>query len=108
MTGKQMIEDLKKSHPDIAIRVTRTLDESFQWDGDGPDPAEDGYLPYDVDVDAIRIRKGVVLTGTASLGGSYFTPDEPTGEVHGCLPQMIKEAMHNLAMEVMRASTSQE
>ncbi len=90
------IAALAIARPDIAIVVTRTRDENFQWDGDGPDPAEDGFDAYDVDVKAFSIRNGQLLEGSASLGGSYFREDEPTAEIHGYLPQMVEEAVEEL------------
>ena len=96
MTGKERIEILKTEHPDVHISVTRELDEYFQWDGDGPDPELDGYEAYNVDVEAMTIRNGELITGSDSLGGSYFKPDEEIGECHGYLPQMIDEALERL------------
>ncbi len=94
--GQDLIQKLKADRPDIAITLSRSMDDNFRWDGDGPDPNEEGYYAYDVDVTAIAIRNGVVLEGRASLGGSYFQPDEPIGEVHGYLPQMVEEAVEEL------------
>jgi hypothetical protein len=96
--GQELIERLRVERPDVAIVVSRTIDMNFQWDGDGPDPAEDGLEPYDVEVAAITIRRGVVYEGTDHLGGSYFAHDEPIGEVHGYLKQMVLEALEELAV----------
>lgn len=96
MTGAERIEQLRQTRPDVAIVVTREVDSYFSWDGDGPDPRDEGYSPYDVDVKAVAVRKGKLVEGVASLGGSYFLPDEDTGEVHGYLPQLIEEAVREL------------
>lgn len=90
------IAELVVTRPDIAVSVTRSHDETFRWDGDGPDPEEEGFLPHDVDVTARCIRNGKMYEGTASLGGSYFQPEEFTGEIHGYLPQMLEEAVKDL------------
>ncbi len=94
------IEALRLSRPDIAITVTRELDFNFRWDGDGPDPEDEGFDAYDVDVKAYAIRNGTMYEGSASLGGSYFLPDEPTADIHGYLPQMVEEAVEELNAQV--------
>ena len=90
------IEALRLTRPDVAITVTRELDPNFEWDGDGPDPTEDGFDAYDVDVVACTIRNGELIEGRSSLGGSYFLPDEPLADVHGYLPQMVDEAVEEM------------
>lgn len=96
MTAEQKLEQLRAHDPSIAISVEREVDGTFAWDGGGPDPVDEGFLPYDVTVTATRIMDGRVLTGEAHLCGSYYRPEEPIGEVHGYLPQMIDEAVHEL------------
>jgi len=95
-SGREMIAELKITRPDVVIEVTRERDEYFRWDGDGPDPEEEGFEAYDVDVTARCIRNGEMVEGRDSLGGSYYKPDEALGEVHGYLPQMIDEALEEL------------
>jgi len=82
--------------PDIAILITRELDEIFAWDGDGPDPAEDGYDPYSVTVTAMTIRNGRIYEAHATLGGSYFKPSEPFAEIGGYYPDLRDEAIEDL------------
>lgn len=36
--------ELKKIAPSIAFSVRREEDSNYRWDGDGPDPAEEGYV----------------------------------------------------------------
>jgi hypothetical protein len=98
--GQALIEKLKDERPDVCITVSREVDDTFVWDGDGPDPEDDGYLPYDVDVVASTIRAGVLIETRSSLGGSYFEDDEETGEIHGYLPQMVREALARLDKEL--------
>ncbi len=88
--------------PSIAFSVSRQIDHSFRWDGDGPDPANDGFNPYDVTIRARAIVRGQVLEGNGYLGASYFKPDEPTGDVHGYLLQMLDEAARELQHEMRR------
>lgn len=102
MTGMEQIEALRTSRPDMAITVSREYDPNFAWDGDGPDPIEDGYLPYDGTVRATTIRKGNLIVGEDVLGGSYYAENEPAGEIHGYLPQMIDEALKEMDAELKR------
>lgn len=90
------IEKLKEVAPGLAVITRKTHDQYFRWDGDGEDPEKNGYLPYDVDVEVAAIHKGEFMTGRASLGGSYYKPNEPVGEIHGYLPQMLEEACEDL------------
>ena len=96
---QECIETLRLSRPEIAITVSRIIDEYFRWDGEGPDPVKRGYYPYDVDVKATCIINGTVFEGSASLGGSYFKENEPINEIHGYLPQMVEEAIEQMDAE---------
>ena len=86
-----------KSLPNVAITVHREIDPFFQWDGDGPDPADDGFDAYDVIVTATTIVAGEFVKGKAYCGGTYYRMDEPIGDVHGYLPQMMQEALEDLS-----------
>lgn len=88
--------------PAIAIIVSRRFDPYYRWDGDGPDPSEDGFDAYDVTVKAISIKGGRLIEGASTLGGSYFADDEPLDDVHGYLPQMVEEALEELKVEEAR------
>ncbi len=90
------IEELRIARPDIAILVTRENDEDYRWDGGGPDPKTYGYFPYVVQVKAIAVRRGTLVEGRSSLGGTYYTSGEIMGDVHGHLPQMVEEAVAEL------------
>ncbi len=90
--------------PSIALSLTRKIDPSYRWDGDGPDPVHDGFDAYDVTINARTIAAGVMFEGSAYLSGCYFRPDEPTGEVHGYLLQMLDEAAQDLADSLARKS----
>lgn len=90
------------ARPEVAIVVSRSRDEHFRWDGDGPDPESEGFRAYDVTVQAITIRAGVVIKGASHLGGSYFKPSVPCGDIHGYLPQMVDEALAALDLELAK------
>jgi hypothetical protein len=95
-----ILANLKKIAPDISFKTTWTPDPNFRWDGDGPDPAEEGYQAYDVDVFARAIVNGEIVEGRNSLGGSYSTPGEHDPDIHGYLPQMLEEATAELQSQV--------
>lgn len=90
------LEELKTIAPSIVFRVSRSIDRDARWDGTGPDPEEEGYVAYSVDVSAQCIVRGELIEGNAYLGCSYYKPDEPTGDAHGYLPQMLEEAATEL------------
>ena len=89
--------------PSISFSVSREIDENYRWDGDGEDPAENGFDAYNVTVTARAIVDGQIVEGENSLGGSYFQDDEPTGEIHGYLLQMLEEATQDLCDSLSRA-----
>ena len=94
--------------PSIAFSVSRDLDSSYRWDGDGPDPILEGFDAYDVTVKASAIVGGKMVEGVDYLGGSYFKPDEETGDLHGYLAQMLVEALDGLEQEVKSESLTRE
>jgi hypothetical protein len=97
--GRDKIAALKKERPDVAIRVTRTIDPDPHWSGDGPSPEEDGCVCYEHMVTATAIRKGVEYRGTAYLSGSWYGAEDNSdtlAEVSGYLPQMVDEALEEL------------
>lgn len=87
------IDPVLASRPDVAIVITSERDQFYTWDGDGPDPAEDGYIPCDITVSALTIHNGRIVEASASLGGSYFLPGESFDDIHGYYPQMRDEAV---------------
>lgn len=93
---RDLLEQLKAVAPLVHFSVTREIDRNFEWDGDGPDPELEGFYAYDVTVTARTIARGVMFEGHDYLGGSYFKHDEPCGDIHGYLPQMLLEAVESL------------
>lgn len=91
---KAFYSALKIAAPSIVISATKEIDNSFRWDGDGPDPVTQGLYPHDVTVTARAIVNGEIIEGNAYLGGSYFESDaKGVGDVHGYLNQMVDEAL---------------
>jgi hypothetical protein len=93
-------DTLRTLAPSVCFQLQRSPDEDTRWDGTGPDPIENGYRPYDVDVIAITIIQGQIVRGDSSLGGSYYQEDEPLGLVHGYLYQMLDVAAEKLSESV--------
>lgn len=82
----------------IAIVVTKEEDLYYRWDGDGPDPANDGLVAYNVIVTVYAIRKGKLYSGDSVLGGVYLRPDElpADSDIHGYYSDMLEETLANL------------
>jgi hypothetical protein len=91
-----LLEKLKKIAPAIVFEVAHTRDPDFRWDGDGPDPVDDGFDAYDVDFSAKTIQFGELIEGVASLGGVYERPGEIDPDVGGYLTQKLQEAAEDL------------
>lgn len=95
-----IFSDLRKIAPNLSFSTKWTEDPSFVWDGDGPDPAEQGMVAYDVDVFARAIIDGIMAEGRESLGGCYDEPHKRDPDIHGYLPQMLEEATQELSKSV--------
>src|SRR5262245_45607761 len=95
-TPNAILKKLEKIAPDIDFVVNWEEDAHFVWDGDGPDPRDEGYIPHDVDVIARVVLGGEEKKGTQSLGGVYDKPGEEAPDIHGYLPQMLDEAITDL------------
>jgi len=95
-TPKAIFEKLSRIAPDIEFNVEWVEDPSFAWDGDGPDPREEGYIPHDVLVTASAVFDGEEKVGRAGLGGSYDKPDKQDPDIHGYLPQLLRDALRDL------------
>jgi len=91
-----IFRELKRIAPNISFAVDWEADPGFKWDGDGPDPRDEGYVPYDVKVSATTIIHGEEYDGKEYLGGVYDKPDEKDLDVHGYLPQMLLEAVDEM------------
>jgi hypothetical protein len=61
-----------------------------------------------VTVSARAIINGDEVEGCAYLGGSYFEPKEPMGDVHGYLNQMLGAAAEDLLKLLPDGQTKEE
>lgn len=99
-TPEAIFRELKRIAPNIAFSVDWTEDPNFKWDGDGPDPRDQGYLFYDVEVNAKTIIHGEEYEGKKYLGGVDGKPDEQDPDVHGYLPQMLQGAVADMIADL--------
>lgn len=92
-----IIEQLKTTRPEVVVKVTWEEDHDYEWDGDGPDPIDDGYYPHIVVVVAYTIRNGEIFEGCDSLGGCY-SKDHGVSEpdINGYLDGLVSDAVAKL------------
>lgn len=100
MYQHKLVSELITVAPHLHIKCTRERDEYFRWDGDGPDPEEDGFEPCTVKVTASYIADGQLFSDDDYLGGSYFKPGEHTGDVHGYFSGMVQECVQRIHDEI--------
>lgn len=93
---KEVEKTVGKIAPRISFETHWERDPYFVWDGDGEDPALEGYQAYDVSVQVYALVDGVSIDGFAYLGGSYSKPREHDPEIHGYYWQMAIDALRNL------------
>ena len=91
MTYEEIYDKLRELAPNVLFSANRELDSHLSWDGDGPSPREEGFSPYDVQVTAAAIINGCLIEADVHLGDSWYMDDEPLGDIHGYLPQMLKK-----------------
>lgn len=88
---------IKKIAPGVNIRTIWTEDPHFRWDGDGPDPVEEGYVAHNVSVIAeVELDDGTIVVGDDHLGGSYEKPGVEDPLVHGYYYDMLSDALREL------------
>lgn len=100
MTAAQILDRLRETAPDVAFSVATQPDHDFRWDGDGPDPAEDGFTACDVDVTAAVVSGGRLISEVSSMGGHYTRADRPDDDLGGYLPQMLRDAADGLLRQI--------
>lgn len=95
-----ILRQLNALAPSIAFSTHRDIDRDFPWDGDGPDPLDEGFECYQVTVSAKAIIYGHEITGEDRMGGHYDKPGELDADLGGYLPQMFDEAAEDLAKQI--------
>lgn len=96
---KTILKRLRRIAPDVDIDVEWTPDPYFEWDGDGPDPAEEGYVAHDVEVRVtVTDQEGEqIAEGSDFLVGVYARPGEEDSEYFtGMLYEAIEGAARAL------------
>lgn len=106
ITVSDLFAKLAAIAPSIAFSVTKEFDPHERWDGDGPDPRDEGFDPYDITVTARAIVAGQLIEGDAYMGGHWMKPEQETGSLGGYLLQMLDEAVTNLWEGRQRGSMS--
>lgn len=96
MTATELYARLKTVAPNVAFGAASKKDHYYVWDGDGPDPVDEGFYAHDVEVTATAVTEGAIQTGTAYMCGHYRKDDEPLDDLGGYLPQMLEEAANEL------------
>ncbi len=100
-TPKGILSGVRRIAPDVAINTHWEIDPYFIWDGDGPDPADRGYEPHNVQVSATVItEEGETVQGTDTLGGTYERDGVEDPNIHGYFPQMLQTALEELHVEL--------
>lgn len=84
---------LRDVAPDLAVTVHFEEDYGFQWDGDGPDPVEEGFTCYDVEVRASIIFQGEIVSRSEYMGGHYAKGGDLDTDLSGYFPQMAHDAV---------------
>lgn len=91
----KIYDELKEIAPHVAFSTCREIDTDHDWDGDGPDPTEDGYDNYFVTITACIIYNGEYLRGYDSIL-LYMKPEEEITDVNGYLHEMLRNAVQDL------------
>ncbi len=102
-TPKGIISGIGRVAPDIDIYVDWVEDPYFEWDGDGPDPKESGYLPHDVTVRAEIRADDRVLMGEDHLGSTYAKEYEQDPDIQGYFTGMLDQALEELYKQAARS-----
>jgi hypothetical protein len=93
MNADEIYAELKRLAPHVAFSTTKSFAEEEQWEGDGDDPADEGFYVYDVEVTAKTIHQGKLYSVSSYIGDFYMHLDEPIGDIAGYLPQKLEEVV---------------
>ncbi len=96
-TPKGIISGIGRVAPDVEISINWQEDPYFEWDGEGPDPRNSGYIPYYVTVRAeILTEEDIIIFGEDHLSGVYAKEYEQADDIHGYFTGMVFEALGEL------------
>ena len=108
LSHTDIITELAAVAPRVHISTSWEEDPHFTWDGDGPDPATEGYVAHNVTVTAVRIERGALRDAESHLAGSYSQYRGPhCPDIHGYFPQMVEEALGALGEAAAAAHVRQ-
>ena len=108
-TSHEAIFDrLRQLAPRVVFSIGWEVDQFEQWDGEGPDPKDEGMEAYVATVYAKTIVQGKLIEGSKALSSVYDFPDKKDRDIHGYLPQMLDEAAEDLGEEVVSADIPAE
>lgn len=98
-----LIAELAKVAPSIAIETIWERDTHARWDADDSlDP--DDFTAWQSEVKVSAIIGGKMVSGSEYLGGTWEKygdkPGESNPEISGYLPQMIQEALNDLLKQL--------
>lgn len=97
VTPKGILNGLKRIAPNVEVEILWEEDPNFVWDGDGPDPVDDGYVAYDVSVKVTAVTTDEEgFEGANYLGGVYELPGVEDPDIHGYFTGMLQEALQEL------------
>ncbi len=101
-TPKGILSALRRIAPNVSIETNWSEDADFIWDGEGPDPAEEGYFPHTVEVAVtVETDDGETFSGVDFLGGTYARPGVEDPNVSGYFPQMLEMAFKDLHVDLV-------
>jgi hypothetical protein len=100
MTHTELYERLADIAPHVAFSASLEPDIDNVWDGDGPDPENEGMEAVEVRVSAQAIVNGWLYEGEAHLCGHYVYPGDLPDDISGYLPQKLEEAAKELLEQV--------
>ena len=97
LTPKGILSGVRRIAPNVSIKIRWQLDRYYIWDGDGPDPVEQGYVPHNVYVSAVVVTtEGKTVFGRGVLGGVYESEGMEDPNIHGYFPQLLEIALMEL------------
>ncbi len=106
-TPKGILSGICRTAPNVSIEINWREDADFIWDGDGPDPAEEGYFPHTVEVVAtVETEDGTTFSGIDFLGGTYARPGVEDPNISGYFPQMLEMALKELYLGLVEKEVS--